>query len=450
MLVQSGANLVVKGSMSNAGGSTLSNAGTMLLTGDFINAGALTSSGWMVFGGAVDQTLVPGGYSLTQLEVRNTGSAGNNRVLMPIDVTITGQLLLTQGGVRTGSTAFLLLPMGATILGETTGRYVQGNLRVVRNPVSGVIDFGNGVTLDAMSTPLGEVTATRTAGLNTAGLSYVASPNGGTAKSIDRIWTIAATQAPAAGTLLTLSWLADDNNGLTDFTQTQVWQQQPGTAWLATAAPVSAVTRSITTAVNSFSRFTVSNRANPLPVELSYFAAERQGSAARLRWSTAMEKNNDRFEVESSTDGSGFQRIATVAARGTSGQGAAYEATDPNIARYGASLVYYRLRQVDRNGTESFSPVRVITATLFAALRLQAYPNPFAEAVMLALDAPEAGTANLMLRDGLGRTVWQQTAVLARGANTFALVPAAPLPAGVYLLTVAQGAQQQRLTLTRQ
>jgi hypothetical protein len=111
--------------------------------------------------------------------------------------------------------------------------------------------------------------------------------------------------------------------------------------------------------------------------------------------------------------------------------------------------VYYRLRQVDRDGTEAFSPVRSVTAALPMALRLQAYPNPFAEFFMLALDAPEAGMASMMLRDALGRTVWQQTMVLARGANAFALVPPAPLPAGVYLLTVAQGAQQ-RLTLTRQ
>ena len=448
--MQPGAQLVVQGSLANAVGSTLSNAGTVLLTGDFINSGALTSSGWVVFGGTVDQTLVSGGSSMAQLQVRNTGSAGNNRVLVPSDLTLTSQLLLTQGCVRTGPAAFVLLPTGATVVGETTGRYVQGNLRVVRSQVTGVVNFGNGLTLDATGSPLGDVTATRTAGLITAGLSYVANPNGGTAKGIDRIWAISSTQAPTQSIPLTLAWLPDDDNGLTDFAQAQVWQQQPGAAWGATAAPVSAVSRSISTTTASFSRYTVSNRANPLPVELIYFAAERKGTSAWLHWATALEKGNDRFEVESSTDGSHFQRIATLTGRGSNGQGAAYEATDPNTARYGVSVVYYRLRQVDRDGTEAFSPVRAVAAALSVALHLQAYPNPFAESFTVALDAPVAGAASVLLRDGLGRTVWQQTVALARGANVFALVPPAPLPAGMYLLAVVQGAQRQRLTLTRQ
>ena len=60
VVVQSGAALVVQGSVANAAGSTLTNAGTVLLTGDFANTGVLNSSGWLVFAGAVDQTLTPG------------------------------------------------------------------------------------------------------------------------------------------------------------------------------------------------------------------------------------------------------------------------------------------------------------------------------------------------------------------------------------------------------
>ena len=451
VLVQPGAAVVVRGSVANAAGSTLTNAGTVLLTGDFTNAGALNSSGWLVFAGAVDQTLTPGGSSLAQVEVRNTGGAGTNRVLVPADLTLTGQLLLTQGGVRTGSTAFLTLQPGATVQGEGPGQYVQGNLRVVRSLVAGVVDFGNGLTLDATGSPLGTVTATRTAGLTTANVSYATNPSDGLSKGIDRIWALTSTQAPTQAIPLTFAWIADDDNGLTDFTASQVWQQQPaGSSWSTNMAPTSAVTRRITGTATTFSRWTVSNRANPLPVELSFFSAERQGEGAWLRWTTASERNNARFDVESSADGRQFRRIATVASRSTSGQGAVYDAKDPNIARYGVATVYYRLRQIDRDSTETFSPVRTVATGTAVALQLQAYPNPFGEAVTVAVEAPAAGPASMVLRDGLGRTVWQQTMVLARGVSEFRLVPPAPLTPGVYLLTVRQAAQQRHLTLTRQ
>ena len=58
--------------------------------------------------------------------------------------------------------------------------------------------------------------------------------------------------------------------------------------------------------------------------------------------------------------------------------------------------------------------------------------------------------ASAVLRDGLGRAVWQQTVELVRGANAVVLVAPATLPPGVYQLTIGQGAQQRRVTLTRQ
>ncbi|WP_188562235.1 T9SS type A sorting domain-containing protein [Hymenobacter frigidus] len=451
VLVQPGAFVVVRGSMANTAGSTLTNAGTLLLTGDFANAGALNSSGWVVFAGAVNQTLTSGGSNLAQVEVRNTGSAGTNRVLVPNDVTLTGQLLLTQGGVRTEPTAFLTLLPGATVAGEAPGRYVQGNLRVIRDLVAGVLDFGNGLALDATGSPLGTVTATRTAGLTTANVSYATNSNGGLSKGIDRIWALTSTLSPIQAIPLTFSWLADDDNGLTDFTAAQVWQQRPaGGSWFTTMQPTSAVTRTITATTTTLSRYTVSNRANPLPVELSLFSAARQGDAAWLRWTTASERNNAKFDVESSTDGQLFRRIATVASRSTNGQGAVYDTKDPNIARYRVATVYYRLRQVDRDSTETFSPVRSVAAAMATALQLQAYPNPFGEAVTVAVEALGAGPASVVLRDGLGRAVWQQTMVLVRGVSEHRLVPPASLPPGVYLLTVTQAAQQRHLTLTRQ
>ena len=215
--------------------------------------------------------------------------------------------------MRTGPTTFLTLPAGVPVQGEDEGRYVQGNLRVVRSNVTGVVDLGNGLTLDATGSPLGTVTATRTAGLAAPNLSYASAADGGPGRGIDRIWVLTSTQAPTKAIPLTFSWTADDDNGLTNFMAAQVWQEQGAAAqWTPIMPPTDASARSITTTVTSFSRWTVSNRDNPLPVTLSRFVAERQGPDVWLRWATASERNSARFEVERSLDGQQFRPIATM------------------------------------------------------------------------------------------------------------------------------------------
>lgn len=451
LVVQSGATLYVRGALLNPVGGTINNAGTVRTTGDFTNAGGLFSPGRVVFGGATDQSFTSGGASLGQLEVNNTGGANQNRVLVLDDLIITQDLTLTRGVLRTVGEKLITLPPGGVIHDEGLGRYVQGNLRVVRNNVNGPVDFGNGLALNATGTPLGTVTVTRTAGLAAPGSSFATGPNGSAARSIDRIWSITSTQSPTAAVPLTFSWVADDDNGLANFTAAQVWQQQPADlSWSPTMPLANASARSISTTATTFSRWTVSNSANPLPVELMSFVAERRGNNADLRWSTATEVNNSHFDVENSTDGLHFRYLTRVASRSAANQGAVYTLQDADLARYRAETVYYRLRQVDLDGTETFSPVRAVAAAP-AGLLVQAYPNPFGEAVTIRVEAARAGVATLVLRDALGRTVGQQRLVLAPGATTCPLVGVAGLPQGVYLLTISQtGGGQQHLRLTRQ
>jgi hypothetical protein len=451
IVVQSGATLYVGGSLTNSQVSTLTNAGTVKLTGNFLSTGTLSSSGLVLFTGTANQTLTAPGSSLGQVELNNTGAVGQNTLLIPENITITQLLKLTQGMVSTPATKAIMLVQGAEVQGEGPGRYVQGNLSVVRTSVSGLVDFGNGARLDATGSPLGTVTVKRMAGLTTAGTSYGINPQGGPTKSIDRIWTITSTQAPSKAIPLTFSWIPDNDNGLVGFNPAQVWQQVPATgSWFTTSAATDASSRSITTTATSFSSWTVSNAANPLPVQLTNFLATRQNNDAWLRWTTATEFKNDYFEVESSADGRQFRSIGRMTGLGTSAQGKTYELKDPNIARYGSATVYYRLRQVDQDGTETYSAVRTLSVTAVPQLQVQAYPNPFSETLAVQIEAPEAGPATLALRDALGRTVWQQRLVLARGATSYSISAAASMPQGVYLLTITQATQQQRITITRQ
>ncbi|MDO7854743.1 glycine-rich protein [Hymenobacter sp. CA1UV-4] len=303
--------------------------------------------------------------TVATLVLNNTGATGQRTLNLPTDLTIGTALQLQSGLVRTAPTATITLPDGATLSGEASGQYVQGNLRAVRNAVSGTaaVAFPNSATLNPNGLSLGTVTVTRTAGLQTAGLSY-GQNLAGTNKGIDRVWTVAATGTqPVTGTAVnvTFSWLADDDNGFALGTNAQLWRAASAAGpWAREGVPASAASRSFAADVTQFGALTLSNINAPLPVELTRFTAEPQGDDALLQWATASEKNNDHFEVEASADGHAFRRIGTVAGHGTSTQPQQYQLVDKAIARYAADPVYYRLRQVDVDGTVSYSPVRQV------------------------------------------------------------------------------------------
>ncbi|UOQ52418.1 T9SS type A sorting domain-containing protein [Hymenobacter cellulosivorans] len=163
-----------------------------------------------------------------------------------------------------------------------------------------------------------------------------------------------------------------------------------------------------------------SNR--PLPVELTSFSAARQAGAVLLKWATASEKNNDRFEVQRSADGQQYATISTVQGAGTTSQGTSYATRDTEPL---SGVSYYRLRQVDRDGTSSFSPVRVVGAVL-----AMAYPSPTYD--VLNLPATMVGTPYRVFNP-LGQTLLEGK-VPATGA-----VNVQGLRSGGYFLEVGAG-----------
>lgn len=145
------------------------------------------------------------------------------------------------------------------------------------------------------------------------------------------------------------------------------------------------------------------NDALPLPVTLTKFEAKPFSSGSLLTWGTAMEKNFDYFCVEASVDGVGFQQVGRVPARGGNSTGAlSYSFTDSyQLDR----ITYYRLRIVDRDGTYSFSPVRIVSNTLQSGSSvIVPFGNYFYSFPITKGDAP----TGLMLFDTAGRLLVKQ------------------------------------------
>ncbi|MFD3000541.1 T9SS type A sorting domain-containing protein [Pontibacter toksunensis] len=140
-----------------------------------------------------------------------------------------------------------------------------------------------------------------------------------------------------------------------------------------------------------------------LPVELVRFTARNSGAVVQLQWLTASEFQNDFFSIERSSNGHIFESIGRVAGNGTTAQGAAYGFKD-EYPLVGTS--YYRLKQVDEDGSHSYSSVVAVTRT--AATKLaKVYPTLTSNKLEISVE--QIGTKQqVLVMDMMGRQVLQK------------------------------------------
>ncbi len=173
----------------------------------------------------------------------------------------------------------------------------------------------------------------------------------------------------------------------------------------------------------------------PLPVELTRFDAALQKEGVRVSWETASERNCAYFAVERSANGRTFEQLDQVPGGGTTTQARTYARLD---AAPLAGLAYYRLRQVDNDGTTSFSPVAAVLNAGRTAATIS--PNPATTELSIRFAQPLQGAVDLRVMDAAGRTVWQEHRVLPEATPVLRL-PTAQLPAaGLYFVRVVSGA----------
>ena len=146
------------------------------------------------------------------------------------------------------------------------------------------------------------------------------------------------------------------------------------------------------------------NRSTVLPIELTSFAATCDGMSARVVWTTATERNNDVFVLERSDDAVNFTEIARVAGAGNSIEPLDYSYTDYGV--HGGDN-YYRLVQVDYDGTRSVSDIVVAICedAEVGEPDVQAYPNPFDDELIIELDNFDNRPASIEVFDMLGKLI---------------------------------------------
>jgi hypothetical protein len=107
-----------------------------------------------------------------------------------------------------------------------------------------------------------------------------------------------------------------------------------------------------------------------LPVNWLEFEVKSENKRNKIYWSTASEINNEHFEVLYSTDGENFEYLGNVKGNGTKSTESKYEFIHESPP---FSFTFYRIRQVDFDGTSSYSDIKFVKNI---TKEFTLYPNP--------------------------------------------------------------------------
>ncbi len=154
----------------------------------------------------------------------------------------------------------------------------------------------------------------------------------------------------------------------------------------------------------SWLTFASINPSAVLPIELMSFTAKCERYGALLEWATASERDNDYFIIEHSSDAMNFSEIARIAGAGNSISTLNYSYVDYNM--FGGDN-YYRLIQVDYDGTRSASEIIALNCgDQEDKPVVEAYPNPFNSELNVSLKNFNNTPAKIELFDMLGKLVY--------------------------------------------
>ena len=140
-----------------------------------------------------------------------------------------------------------------------------------------------------------------------------------------------------------------------------------------------------------------------IPVELTSFTADVLGSSIVLNWQTATELNNSGFQVERSNDNKSFSQVAFVPGYGTTTEPRSYSFTDNSVE---SGVYYYRLKQIDLDGSYSYSDVVLADIGFPIEYALgQNYPNPFNPSTIIEFSVPVDANVTMGVYNLVGELV---------------------------------------------
>jgi hypothetical protein len=196
--------------------------------------------------------------------------------------------------------------------------------------------------------------------------------------------------------------------------------------------------------LKNFSDLTGGGGGTPQPITLLTFNATANEEVVNVDWSTASEINNDYFVVERSINAKNFESVSTVKGAGTHNGLLEYSVIDNNPYN---GISYYRLKQVDVDGTSTYSSIKEVEVRKAGVealpIGMNVIPNPSngSETNLVVNNLPTNTIVMVQVSDLLGKDVTEMTQATSNTGSLKHRIFTDNLPNGVYLVRVTAGSE---------
>jgi hypothetical protein len=418
----------VWGSMTVRAGSIAGNKGTGYeIKGDLKVDGTISygtvNNRQMVFSGGNNQTISGSGtLNIYQIIVNKSV----NDLVLSKSIIVDNNLSLINGRIFTSSINLLTINNSATVTGTSNASFVHGP--VAKKGDSGFI-FPVGKNNDYQAIEIGVGSD-----INDLFIAeyFPVDPQAIYGNNMDptldhisqcEYWILDRIAGTSSRTVR-LSWDAN-SCGITFLPDLHVarfdgtlWRDHGNGGVTGNTATGTVVSAALLSAFGPLTLASVSTQ-NPLPVELIHFTARAHDDVVKTEWITASEKNNDYFEVQKSVNGLDFEKAGTHKGVGNSSTLSSYEFIDTKPF---LGVSYYRLRQVDFDGTETITPS--VSVRISAQSKVKIYPNPAKDQVVVSATSD---VKYLKIISSSGRVVFDHS------INDQHIVDLSALEAGFYI-----------------
>jgi hypothetical protein len=395
--------------------------------------------------------------SFLNLEINKNGG----EVLLNCPVGVQNSIHFINGYITTDNDNYLRLDTFANVTGASLISFVNGPLEKVISTASPNLSEGFEFTVGKLMEGDPEYRPVRVAdfqhnGATTYSAEYMPSFTGAPPLSVgqfidpvlsgiwrDEWWEVSKKGDGAARVGLTYypgkAWVpvapcATCRVGVAKFdSDADSWQFTKKEAWSTGGNYPEAINNGnidivYSDIITSFSPFTIGHYyVIILPVQLLSFSAKLQNSDALLNWEIADGMDLNHFEIEHSTDGRNFKKLSMINPHENNSY--EYLHKDP-----GPGIHYYRLRIVEKDGTQRFSGIELVQIGSEKTIISGLVNNPVqgTEAFVKVYSAT-GQKAEVIMVDMAGRMVLRQKVMLQKG-NNLAGIPISPVIAGQYRL----------------